>query len=263
MDMLGTVLLPPAARARRLRPALIALLAVALAATGVARAQGASWPTTHQQALWVTTSWEHELTDATSLWFDGSWRRMGVGEEPQQVLLRPGIIHTLAPGVRVGAGYTYVATAPYGELPAATPSREHRLWQDLRLAHTVGPVSVTHRYRWEERWIAPVDGGGTGTFLFQQRMRYMVRAQAPLGALRRHDRPVLWYLQEEALLPVGHDGAAIRLTQNRALAGVGVPLGARQRLDIGYQNLWNALSARQANEVNHVLTFNWVIVTGR
>jgi Protein of unknown function (DUF2490) len=226
-------------------------------------AQNSSWPTTHQQALWLTLNEEHRVSERTSLWFDGSWRRMGVGAEPQQLLLRPGIIRTLAPNVRVGAGYTYVATAPYGELPAANPTREHRLWQDLRLTATYGKVNVTQRYRWEQRWLAPVVSKDLGDFVYQQRARYMVRAQAPLGARTYHTRPITWYLQEEMLLPVGHDGAAGRFAQNRFLLGLGFPLTPRQRLDVGYQNLWNAVPARSANEVNHVVTFGWVMTSGR
>lgn len=238
-------------------------LAVLLLLPSAVAAQATSWPVTHQQALWVSTSWEHVHSDANSLWFDGHWRRMGWGDAPQQVLLRPGIIRTVLPGVRVGAGYTYVATAPYGELPAASPSREHRLWQDVRLAQVYGPVSVSQRFRWEQRWLAPVTDAGTGDFAYQQRARVMVRAQAPVGATTWRGRAILWYLQEELLLPVGHDGAAVRAAQNRFLVGAGIPVAARQRLDVGYQNLWNALPARSANEVNHTITFNWNITTGK
>jgi hypothetical protein len=188
---------------------------------------------------------------------------MGLGAEPQQLLLRPGIIRTIAPNVRVGAGYTYAATAPYGELPAPAPTREHRLWQDLRLTATYGRVSVTQRYRWEQRWIASVTDGATDAFAYQQRARYMVRAQAPLGARTFRARPVTWYAQEELLMPVGHGGAAGRIGQNRFLVGFGLPVAPRQRLDVGYQNLWNALPALGANEVNHVVTFSWVVTSGR
>ena len=34
-------------------------------------------------------------------------------------------------------------------------------------------------------------------------------------------------------------------------------------VDLGYQNLWNALPARSANEVNHVLTVGLVLTSGR
>lgn len=250
-----------------MRSALVLLLATAAASSITAStvaAQGGSWPTTHQQATWATTTIEHGIAPGTSLWFDGNWRRMGVGADPQQVLLRPGLMRTLAPGVKVGGGYAYVATAPYGELPTATPLREHRLWQQLQLAHTAGIFALTHRYRWEQRWIAPVAGDGdVGRFEYQTRMRYMVRAQAPLGGLTFRARPVLAYAQEEALLPVGYSGAIGRFGQNRLLLGVGLPVARRQRLDLGYMNLWNALPARSANEVNHTLTVHWVITSGK
>ncbi|MBM3884835.1 MAG: DUF2490 domain-containing protein [Gemmatimonadetes bacterium] len=256
-------------RARRAHPArrtprallhLLGLLGLVSLGAPAVDAQG-SWPTTHQGATWLVISAESPIREGMSLWFDGNWRRMGLGDEPQQVLLRPGILVTLAPGLRAGAGYAYVATAPYGELPTATPLREHRLWQQLVLSHAVGPVAVTHRYRWEQRWLANVVDGATGAFGYQQRARYMVRAQTPL-VRRATGAPILGYLQEELLMPVGHGGASGRLTQNRAMAGVGIPLREGQRLDVGYMQLWNALPARPANEVNHTLTINWVL-TGR
>lgn len=251
---------PVRRRTARVHGACLTCLAcVALLAFGGAplAAQG-SWPTTHQLATWLVVSAESPVTERTSLWFDGNWRRMGLGAEPQQLLLRPGVLVTLAPGLRAGAGYTYVATAPYGELPTDAPLREHRLWQQLVLSHAVGPVALTHRYRWEQRWIASAPDGEPGAFGYQQRARYMVRAQTPV-ARRASTAPVLGYLQEELLMPVGHSGASGRLTQNRLMAGIGLPLRTGQRLDVGYMHLWNALPARAANEVNHTLTLNWVV----
>lgn len=225
--------------------------------------QAGSWPTVHQQALWLTANAEHRITPRASLWFDGSWRRIGTGAEPQQLLLRPGILYTIAPSVRIGAGYTYVATAPYGEVPQPTPTREHRAWQQVTIAHTAGSVALSHRYRWEQRWLAPVTGTGLGQYRYQQRARYMVRAQVPLGRLTFRSRGIAGFAQEELLLPVGHGGSAGRLTQNRFALGIGIPVSARQRLDIGYLNLWNAIASVPANEVNHTVTLGWVITSGR
>ncbi len=241
----------------------LALAAAASAAPRIALAQGGSWPVTHQLSTWVVTNLEHNITPRTHFWFDGNWRRMGLGDEPQQVLLRPGLLRTIAPGVKAGGGYAYIATAPYGELPTATPLREHRLWQQLGFTHAAGKATISHRYRWEQRWLAPVVGDGTERFEYQQRARYMVRAQAPLGGLTFRGRPVLGYAQEELLLPVGHSGALGRFAQNRFLLGAGLPVAPRQRVDVGYMNLWNALPGRPANEVNHTVTITWVVTSGR
>ena len=237
----------------------VALGAAPAVAPGATLAAQGSWPTTHQQATWVVATFDQPVSTRTALWFDANWRRMGFGENPQQLLLRPGVLVTLAPGVRAGGGYAYIATAPYGELPSETPLREHRLWQQVLLSHAAGAVTISHRYRWEQRWIAKVQGGETGDFGYQQRARYQIRAQRPIET---GPTPRIAYVQNEVLLPIGHSGSAGRFGQNRFAVGVGLPMGEGRRLDVGYMNLWNSLPARQANEVNHTLTLTFVY-TGR
>ncbi len=247
-----------APRARRLFAG-AALLSLAALPARLA-AQAAAWTTVQQQASWYQAFVDHTVTEKSSLWFDGHWRRMGLGAQPQQLLLRPGVQRTIAPGVRVGGGYAYIATAPYGEAPLTAPLREHRLWQQLSLTHRAGPLSVNHRYRLEQRWIASVrSGDGLAPWSYAQRVRYQARAQGPLRGLAFRRGAVQAFAYDELLMPFGHGtDAALRVTQNRLGAGVGVPLGAHQRLDVGYMNLWNALPAPRVNEVNHTLTAAYV-----
>lgn len=61
------------------------------------------------------------------------------------------------------------------------------------------------------------------------------------------------------MVAVGHGGAIGRLAQNRVAFGVGLPIADGQRLDVGYMNLWNPIATRETNEVNHTITFNWVV----
>jgi hypothetical protein len=238
---------------------------VALLALAAHRAAAQPWATTQQGASWYAAFVDHAVTDRTALWFDGQWRRMGVGAQPQQLLLRPGVQRTLAPGVRVATGYAFIATAPYGETPIADPLREHRIWQQLTLVHRAGPVSVSHRYRWEQRWLSSLVGANDvrTPSAYQQRARYMVRAQGDVPGLLFRGRPVLGFIWDELLMPVGHGNESVRLTQNRIGGGFGLPIDARQRVEIGYMNLWNALPAQRANEVNHTFTVSWVWTKAR
>ena len=252
---------PSRGRRPTTRPRLrqLALLAVLLPLAPTRVMAQSPWTTVQQAATWYGAFVDQAITDRTALWFDGQWRRLGLANEPQQLLLRPGVQRTLAPGVRVAAGYAYIATAPYGQAPIAAPTREHRTWQQLTLAHAAGPLTVSHRYRWEQRWLASRTAGDDLTpFAYQQRARYMVRAQGPLSALRWRGRPVLGFVWDELLLPVGHGDASLRVTQNRLGGGVGIPLDRRQRVEVGYMNLWNALGGPRVNEVNHTLTLSWV-----
>jgi hypothetical protein len=221
------------------------------------QAQADEWITREQQATWVGVFAEEALTSRTSLWFDGSWRRMGLGERPQQLLLRPGVIVALAPGVRVGAGYSYIATAPYGALPIARPTREHRGWQDLYLTHKAGRVNASHRFRLEQRWITPNLASGRGATTYANRFRYRARGTLPIQSLQLNGQPIYTFAWDELLMPIGGKAQRFTLGQNRATVGVGVPLGKTMQAEVGYMNLYNAFPTRRANEVNHTLWVSW------
>lgn len=245
------------------------LLVAALSATVIPHvpANAQPWVTRHQDALWAGTFIDQPLTKRTALWFDGSWRRMEMGSSPQQLLLRPGLQWTVTPGVRVAAGGAWIATAPYGNLPAANPSREERLWQQLLLTNRVGKVGITQRYRLEQRWLHPLVPGAIGSddegdmvrgpATYQNRFRYMGRGQIDLPGMRLNSRPVFAYGWDELLMPLGGPTQTLTIGQNRASVGVGLPFSSTTRAEVGYMNLYNAFAARRANEINHTLWVSW------
>jgi len=240
------------------RPARLVLALLALQPLA-SRAQSADWETVNQTATWLNSFVDHAVSDRTSLWFDGHWRRMGLGSEPQQVLLRPGVQVALRPGLRAGAGYAYIATAPYGAVPIANPAREQRAWQQLSLAHRSGDFSVSHRVRWEQRWVAPLlEDNVLAEYRYQQRARYMVRIQRPIQSLRIGDRAALGFVWDELFLPVGHTDARFRRLQNRVGAGLGLPIDDQQRVELGYMHQWNRVTFKEAHEFNHTLVVSWV-----
>lgn len=229
--------------------------------------QAQPWQTASQDAMWVGAFVDQPITARTALWFDGSWRRMDFGARPQQVLLRPGVQYTLAPGVRVAAGYAYIATAPYGALPNPNPLREQRTWQQLTLTHKGGPVAFSHRYRLEQRWIRPLlptvayvaaeEDRELGPTTYQNRLRYLGRAQINLPGLAWKKRPLIALAWNELLMPLGGANQLLTVGQNRATVGVGLPVTPRQQVEIGYMNLYNAFPSRRANEINHTLWLSW------
>jgi len=236
-----------------LAAALVAALPLPLAAQGGA----GGWDTQEQDAMWVGVFAEQPVTPKTSLWFDGSWRRMDFGARPQQLLLRPGVLYALAPGVKVGGGVAYIATAPYGRLPIGNPLREFRSWQDLQLSHRAGTVAVGHRFRLEQRWTNPLVNGTPGPDSYANRIRYRARGAANLGTLAIAGRPVYGFVWDELLMPIGGPNQTFTIGQNRATAGVGFTLNTVMQAEVGYMNLYNAFPARRANEVNHTLWVSW------
>lgn len=235
---------------------MLRLLLISLLCSTPLAAQ-ADWSSVHQPAVWVSSFVDQAITERTALWFDGHWRRMGLGAEPQQLLLRPGVQVTLRPGLRAGAGYAYIATAPYGESPNANPTREHRAWQQLSLASRFAETSVTQRLRLEQRWGAAVIDGERGTLRYQQRLRYLARAQRELRGMSLGGRQLLGFVANELFVPIGHSDGAQRRLQNRAQIGVGIPLSTEQRVEIGYMNQWNRITPRTTHEFNHTMVLNW------
>lgn len=245
--------------AHRHRRAVLGLLLACVSASGLA---AQDWDTRQQDGLWVGAFVDQPLTQRLALWFDGSWRTLDHGREPSQLLLRPGLQLTLRPGVRVAGGYAFIASEPAGRLPIAQPTQEHRSWQQLSLSADHGPVQVSHRFRVEQRWITPQRDGAdgddpAGPTSYRNRVRYMARAQTALGGLRLRERPVTGWVWDEVLLPVGGNTALLSVGQNRLAAGVGIPLSATLRAELGYLNLYTPFTAQRANEVTHTLWLSW------
>lgn len=234
--------------------------ALCLAWPSISEAQGTAWQTAHQSAVWLNATVDHAITERTALWFDANWRRMEWGREPQQLLIRPGVQFTLRPGVRVGAGYTYAATAPYGESPNAVPTREHRGWQQLALAHRVASVGLSYRVRVEQRWMESVADGPRPS-VYQARARFQGRAQLPLARLPAGT--LSGFAFKEYFLPIGHSDAEQVRLQNRAGVGMSLPLDARQRIDVSYMHHWNRITPRSTHEINHTLVIGWVWTASR
>lgn len=228
-----------------------------VATTSTATGQSADWESVHQSATWLNASADHALSSRTAFWFDAHWRRMGIGAEPQQVLLRPGVQLLLPIGLRLGAGYAYIATAPYGQVPSAAPTREHRAWQQLSWGHAAGETSVSHRVRWEQRWSAPLTGDQLAPLGYQQRARYALRLQRPLSALRPGGRPTYAALYDEFFLPVGHSDGRTRRLQNRVGVAIGYALDDRQQIELGYMHQWNRVTPARTHEINHTIVVSW------
>ena len=96
-----------------------------------------------------------------------------------------------------------------------------------------------------------------GPTAYQNRLRYLGRAQINLPSITWKRRPVIALAWNELLLPLSGANQTFTVGQNRATVGIGFPVTQRQRLEIAYMNLYNAFPARNANEINHTLWVSW------
>lgn len=210
-----------------------------------------SFRTTEDHAgLWLTYAGEHALSDRWAFLFDGNVRRTEFASVWRSLLVRPGIQWRLNPAVRFAAGYGFSYVYPPGS-QGTTHTPEHRIYQQVLLSHTIEKLSLSHRYRFENRWFAQKDtmGGDERTqgWLKRQRARYQVKATYPLGSGRA-------YLSsfDEVFINIGANVSYNVFDQNRFAAGLGFRLTNTLRLESYYLNYLVLHADGRGVDRNHV-----------
>jgi hypothetical protein len=211
-----------------LKHLLILLLAIGSICTATADDQHAD-----NYHLWLNYVGDHPL-------FDSPWgahleiqnRREDWGDEWQQLLIRPGINYSISPTLTVSAGYAYVKTYPYGDLPVAHEFDEHRIWEQVSYKMNLFGLEWQHRLRLEQRWIeeqAKVTHE-TVNWRGENRIRYMLRTTIPLTS----DKKTYLAIWDEVFLNFGGNILKNNFDQNRAFLGIGHKLSPFTRLEVGF-----------------------------
>ena len=243
---------------------LIALLVgLPWAATAQSAGQPAArWRTVRQEHLWIAAVVDQPITTRFAFLGDAQWRRTDAGAKPQQLLTRGTVTYRVTPGLRLGVGLNYVATAPYGELPSARPLRDRQIFYMAQFNQRVRTLDVMHRYRFENRWLADVLENSAGDdslsdSRFGQRSRYLLRLQHRVGRIMMAGQPVLAIVQNDLFVGLAGADRGVTVDQNRISFGAGLPLSARQRLDVLWLQQWVAIPRARANEQNGTL---WLVL---
>lgn len=220
------------------------------------------WPTVHQTNAWYGNIYEQPVTPAFSVMTDVQLRRSGFIEHPKQLFMVGGLTWRATPGVRLTLGGGYIASTPYGLLPAALPAREYQIWYQLQLQQHAGPLDFAHRYRFENRWIHDVSHDALGAHStnerFAHRLRYQLRASHPFNQFKLHGQPILAIAADEAFVGMTAAERRVSFDQNRASIGIGVPLGHGERMEVSYMQQWIAQARVKSSEINNTLLVMFV-----
>ena len=206
---------------------------------------------------WFTWFGDVEVNPRWAVDYDVSLRRSGPVDEQAQSLWRVGLRRNVSANLRVAAGYAGSLSDPYGKLPIAFRTPEHRLWENVQLFHSLWRVQITHRYRLEQRWsgrVALVNGEeSVQNWVRTNRGRDLVRATLPLqGATLDANE---WFVNAgtEVFLNWGANVQQNVFDQNRLQGTVGRRWGKRARLELGYLEQLVAKANGTQLERNHTL----------
>ena len=196
------------------------------------------------------------LSQHFSLHFDAQLRSTDRWEQVGTILLRPGLNYHPNKTWTLTAGYAAV----FGRRNLNGLSSllaEHRIWQQALLNYKIKNVSVTHRFRFEERFVprAKVAGNELTTDGHDPayRFRYFVRSLFPLTGGQAFSSGPFLALQNEVFLNTG-DKSAVNgkaFDQNRLYGAIGYRLKGKIDLEAGYMNQYTSTRSSFVN--NHIV----------
>lgn len=207
---------------------------------------------------WFNYFGNHRLTDKWGLHTEYQWRRHDWVDTPQQSLMRVGVDFRVNPALMLTAGYGWIVTYPYGDLPVAATFNEHRIWQQVILTQNFGRVTLGHRYRLEQRFVdRPARDAQTEEVTFTRtllhRVRYMPMVTIPLNGPKLEKGVFYLRAWDEMFLGFGQKTNLNLLDQNRASLELGYCFSSNTNWRVGYLNQLVTKSNARDIENNHTL----------
>lgn len=218
---------------------------------------------------WFTNTTTVRFAERWSAHLEYQFRRDELVAQWQQSLLRTGINYRVNDRLTVRAGYAWIETFPYGDYTIQAAGRqfpEHRLYQLALLNNPLGRVEVSHRFMLEQRWIGRylnADSPRPDQTVFSNRIRYMARAQMPVGKPTLGDRTAYVAAYDEVLLGFGRNVNENVFDQNRLALLVGYRFSPAFRVEGGFfqqlVQLPREIQSRNVFQYNNGLIVNTIV----
>jgi len=144
--------------------------------------------------------------------------------------------------VQFRAGYGWIETYPYGEIPLNGMGKdftEHRIFEMVQLNHKEGIVDFSHRFMLEQRFVGRYSSKNETTedeFPLLNRIRYMIRLQLPLKGNEIKDKTPYLAFYDEIFIGFGKNVNMNVFDQNRIGILLGYRFNKNIRIEGGYLN---------------------------
>ncbi|HHG86385.1 MAG TPA: DUF2490 domain-containing protein [Bacteroidetes bacterium] len=214
-----------------------ALLLLLIVKPGASCAQASGWDIDPNVNGWFSYVGKYRLHDRFGLYNELHFRRTHVVTGWQQYLFRPGFDYFANPNLKLTVGMTVIRSHPYGKWPAPRVIPEQNVWVQALLKQKVKRLTISHRYRLEERWIGVAHATGNEVLIagyaHASRFRYRLTFKVPLGKVSGKNRLALTVFSESWLnlnawhLPVSFNQHWFSATLGYALSkDIGLQIGA-------------------------------------
>ncbi|MFL0682882.1 uncharacterized protein DUF2490 [Algoriphagus aquaeductus] len=166
-------------------------------------------------------------------------RSFQVSSDLDQLLLRTGLQYNLKSGqASFLTGYASITSGTSGK--SRETFHENRIFQEAILRQKLGKIGLTHRYRYEQRWIEDQD--------FRTRFRYTLFLNIPLNSKELSEQGS-WYLQAYDEIFINGEKPNERIEyfdRNRLYLGLGYRLQKGVAMQLGFlEQTTNTISKGQ------------------
>ena len=151
----------------------------------------------------------------------------------EQLLLRTGLGYTFNESKNnVLLGYGYILSENYtGNGSEKVTVNEHRIFQQFIAKQRIARVKLSHRYRFEQRFVESD---------FKLRFRYFLGINIPLSKEEKDKSSYYISLYNEIFL----NSKSAVFDRNRLYAGLGYQINKSTKLEVGYMNQFFETSSR-------------------
>jgi len=198
---------------------------------------------------WLIYIGSKKLNSKWNLHHEIQYRNYNAIGDLEQLLLRTGIGYNLTENNNnLLLGYGFIASENYvGDSDDKNMVNEHRIFQQFTAKQKLGAIGLTHRYRFEQRFVESD---------FKARLRYFLALKIPLAKAKKveegeEQQPSKFYLS--AYNEVFLNTQFSVFDRNRVYGGLGYQLNKNVRIEAGYMNqIFEASSRDQFNLITFV-----------
>jgi len=175
---------------------------------------------------WLMYWGANRVSKNVSIWTEAQYRLYEVVSNPNQLLLRTGVIYHLDKGASCAVGYAYVKSWPFEKnLGDSVTSNENRIWEQFVLKNKLWRIDFEHRYRLEHRWVK------TDLVDYSTRARYRLLFTLPLTNSHLIPTTIFLAIYDEIFINIS--GGEI-FDQNRLYFALGYQFSSRGQVQAGY-----------------------------
>jgi len=193
---------------------------------------------------WLLYIGNKQINEKWNIHNEVQYRNYNAIGDLEQLLIRVGLGYNLTnKNNNLLLGYGYILSHNYlGDVNEKISVNEHRIFQQFISKQNVGKLKLSHRYRFEQRFIESD---------FKLRLRYFLGLKYPLTNTDKNDYKLYISAYNEIFL----NTKTSVFDRNRLYGGLGYKVNSNINLEIGYMNQFFENSGRDQFNIITFITF--------